>query len=71
MPYKEGVKSDFLSPKFHSWPLRSGLTHSSVGAALCCEEAGGSTEDSRFGHGPLRSTRLLLCMDSPTLSSCF
>jgi len=69
MPYKEGVKSDFFSPKLYSpassqckptpcVTLRSRAVW--VGAALCCEEAGGSTEDSRFGHGPLRSTRLLL-----------
>jgi len=34
--------------------------HASVGAALCCEEAGDSSEDLRCYHRPLRSTRLRL-----------
>ena len=34
--------------------------HASVGAAVCCEEAGDSNGDLRCCHRPFRSTRLLL-----------
>jgi len=40
--------------------LWSQLLHPPVGAALCCEEARGSSEDLVCCHRPLRSTRLLL-----------